>query len=201
MRETRAVTGGGLYPSRRGGARGVTLTGATAIAYPRPVHLKPLLVALSLVASCRQSGESARGSTAPADAGSSVQGPAAILHPQGRAPVTVRLEVVRTPAPRERGLMFRRELGANDGMLFVFPRPEHQVFWMRNTLIPLDMIFIRADRTVLGVVRNATPETDDPRQVPGDSLYVLEVNGGQCDRWGLRAGDAVDLVGVQPAFE
>lgn len=178
------------------------MTAAAGIAYPRRVHLKSLLVALSLIASCRQPAQPAPSSPpAVADAGPQVQGPAVILHPQGRPAVTVRVEVARTPAVRERGLMFRREMAPNSGMIFVFPRPEHQVFWMHNTLIPLDMVYIRADRTVLGIVKNATPETDDPREVPGDSSFVLEVNGGQCDRWGLRAGDTVDLVGVPPAFE
>lgn len=128
------------------------------------------------------------------------RGPTARIQTQ-RGPVDVQLEVARTPAVRERGLMFRRDMADDHGMIFVFPRPEHQVFWMHNTLIPLDMIFIRADRTILGIVKNATPETDDPREVPGESMYVLEVNGGWCDRHGVAAGQRVELTGVAPVME
>lgn len=129
-----------------------------------------------------------------------VRGPTATIETQ-HGPVTVELEVARTPAVRERGLMFRREMADNHGMLFVFPRAEHQVFWMHNTLIPLDMIFIRADRTILGIVKNATPETDDPREVPGDSMYVLEMNGGWCDRHNVAAGQRIAFSGVAPVME
>lgn len=178
------------------------MTGAESIAYPRRVHPRILLVALSLVAACRQAPPAGEGAGSPAaDAGARIRGPAVVLRPQGRAAVTVSVEVASTPAVRDRGLMYRRDLGEARGMIFVFPRADHQVFWMRNTLIPLDMVFIRPDRTVLGIVKNATPETDDHRSVPGDSLYVLEVNGGQCDRWGLREGDRVEFVGVTAAFE
>ena len=84
----------------------------------------------------------------------------------------VQVEVARSDAQRMRGLMFRRELSESAGMIFLFPSATHQTFWMRNTLIPLDMIFIKPDRTILGVYRNAVPETDDPRDVPGESQYV-----------------------------
>ena len=113
----------------------------------------------------------------------------------------IEAEVVNTQETRMRGLMFRREMEDDHGMIFVFRDPAHQTFWMHNTLIPLDMIFIKPDRTILGIVRNATPETDDPRDVPGDSLYVLEVNGGWCQRNGVNAGDRVELLDVGPAAD
>jgi uncharacterized membrane protein (UPF0127 family) len=87
------------------------------------------------------------------------------------------------------------------GMIFVFRESNHNTFWMHNTLIPLDMIFIREDKTILGIVRNATPETDDGRSVPGDSLYVLEVNGGWCQRHNVNDGDRVDFVDIGPAVD
>lgn len=128
-------------------------------------------------------------------------GPAVRVLTQSGGPVDIGVEVVREPRTRERGLMFRRDMDEMHGMIFVFPRPDHQVFWMHNTILPLDMIFIRADRTILGIVKNATPETDDPREVPGDALYVLEVNGGFADRHHLSAGDRVELTDVPPASE
>ena len=134
--------------------------------------------------------------TSPAPSGPSVR-----VLTQSGAPVLINVEVVREPRTRERGLMFRREMDEDHGMIFVFPQPDHQVFWMHNTILPLDMIFIRADRTILGIVKNATPETDDPREVPGNALYVLEVNGGFSDRHHLSAGDRVEFTGVPPASE
>ncbi len=100
---------------------------------------------------------------------------------------------------RARGLMFRRELDELAGMLFVFPAPENLRFWMHNTYLPLDMVFIRADRRVLGVVRNATPMTDDTRGVPGDSQYVLEVRAGFAERHQITDGTPVEFVNIPPA--
>lgn len=129
------------------------------------------------------------------------QGPAVVLHPEGHPPVRVRVEVARTPRVRERGLMFRREMADDAGMIFVFPVSEHQAFWMHNTYIPLDMMFIRSDRTVLGIVENATPETDTVREVPGDSQYVLEVVGGFSRRHHITAGTRVEFVNIPAATE
>ncbi len=159
-----------------------------------------------LAGSCRQNAptEPASGTShepAQAPARPRVEGPAVVIHTRGNAERTVHVEVARTDATRMRGLMFRREMEDDHGMIFVFRDPAHQTFWMHNTLIPLDMIFIKPDRTILGIVRNATPETDDPRDVPGDSLYVLEVNGGWCQRNGVNAGDRVELLDVGPAAD
>lgn len=117
--------------------------------------------------------------------------PRIVLSPVGREPVTVNLEVVQTPEARQRGLMYRKQLAPNAGMLFIFDRSEFHSFWMHNTLVPLDMIFITSDWRVLGVVENATPLTDSPRNVPGDSQYVLEVNAGFSRRSGLQPGTEV----------
>ncbi|MEY4578814.1 MAG: hypothetical protein RL701_3517 [Pseudomonadota bacterium] len=111
-----------------------------------------------------------------------------VLTPAGRDPVVVNVEVVDTPDMRQRGLMYRKQLAPDAGMLFLFDQQEQHTFWMHNTLIPLDMIFIKSDWTVLGIVENATPLTDSKREVPGASQYVLEVNAGFSRRVGLQAG-------------
>ena len=108
-----------------------------------------------------------------------------------RAPIVLRVEVASTDRQRELGLMFREQLGDDEGMLFLFDSERRNSFWMRNTLIPLDLFFIAADWTVVGVVENATPLTDDPRRVPGLSQYVLEVNAGFAQKHGLGAGTKV----------
>ena len=118
-----------------------------------------------------------------------------VLLPAGGEAATVRVEVARTDAERRRGLMFRQQLGQDDGMLFLFERPSQLSFWMRNTYVPLDMIFIDASLHVLGIVENAEPMTESSRFVPGLSQYVLEVNAGWSRRHGLAAGAAVRFEG------
>ena len=114
-------------------------------------------------------------------------------------PQTFQAEIADTPRLRARGLMFRSELGDRQGMLFVFPAEDHLSFWMKNTLIPLDMVFIRADRTVLGVVKNAEPKTLTSRRVGGKSQYLLELAGGDVERYGIRRGQRVRF--MVPAAE
>jgi len=114
-----------------------------------------------------------------------------VLTPPGHDPVTVDVEVVQTPEARQQGLMYRKQLAPNAGMLFIFERSEKHTFWMHNTLVPLDMIFITPDWRVLGIVENATPLTDSSRSVPGESQYVLEVNAGFSRKTGLQSGTTV----------
>ena len=111
-------------------------------------------------------------------------------------PVPFRVEVALTPEEHARGLMYRSRLDPDAGMLFVFDEPRVQRFWMKNTLIPLDMIFIGADRRIAGVVENAAPETETERMVPARSLYVLEIGGGLSARLGIHAGELVEMHGV-----
>jgi hypothetical protein len=115
--------------------------------------------------------------------------------------VQVVVELARKPEERSLGLMHRRQLDADRGMLFLFDAPQQLSFWMRNTYIPLDMVFIREDMTVLGVVENAEPLTDTPRSVPGLSRYVLEVNAGFCRRHGVAEGTRVRFDGVPSSDE
>jgi uncharacterized membrane protein (UPF0127 family) len=89
--------------------------------------------------------------------------------------------------------MWREHLDADAGMLFVFDQPGEQTFWMKNTLIPLDMIFITADGRILGIVENAEPRTETSRKVEGRSLYVLEIAGGQSARRGIRPGQLIEF--------
>jgi len=91
----------------------------------------------------------------------------------------VKVEIASTPQAEARGLMFRRSLEPDSGMVFLFKTDEDRAFWMHNTLIPLDLIFLDAARTVVGVVANAPPQTDDPRRTGKPSRYVVEVAGGE----------------------
>jgi len=121
-----------------------------------------------------------------------------VLRPAGGPETRVRVEFATDPEDQQRGLMFRRTLDPDAGMLFVFPLPErHHTFWMRNTLIPLDMIFINDGLQVVGVVERAEPQTDTSREVSGLSRYVLEVNGGFAAEHGIGPGTRVEIVGPE----
>lgn len=113
----------------------------------------------------------------------------------GKHPVEV--EVAYTRDARTRGLMWRTELAEGTGMLFIFPEDTWLSFWMKNTLIPLDMLFIRADLTIAGIVENAEPKTLSARAPEGQSKYVLEVPGGWSQKLGLKPGLKVKLEGLQ----
>ncbi|HEU4734411.1 MAG TPA: DUF192 domain-containing protein [Kofleriaceae bacterium] len=114
--------------------------------------------------------------------------------PQGDA--TVSVEIVSTSAQIERGLMFREHLPPDQGMLFLMEQEKPWAFWMKNTLIPLDMIFIAKDLTIAGIVENAEPRTETLREIKAPSLYVLEVNGGYCAAHKVATGAKVRFEGV-----
>jgi uncharacterized membrane protein (UPF0127 family) len=105
------------------------------------------------------------------------------------------LELAVTTPARTKGLMFRRiaDLPPERGMLFIFPDETVHSFWMKNTLVPLDMIFVDASRTIVGIVANATPLTMEPRTVGKSSKYVIELVGGTAKKIGIAAGDKVEL--------
>ena len=122
--------------------------------------------------------------------------PTVTLAPAGRPPVKVRVEVARTPEQRERGLMYRERLDADAGMVFLFDHDDDQTFWMKNTPLPLDMIFITKDLAVAGVVENTVPFSTQSRSCGKQSRFVLEVNAGFAARHGVAAGTRVELHGV-----
>jgi hypothetical protein len=107
-----------------------------------------------------------------------------------------RVEVAETDEQHARGLMHRRSLAAGSGMLFIFADEDYRSFWMKNTLIPLDMIFINGDRLVVDLVRRAPPCRADP--CPNytsayPARYVLELAGGSAEALGLQPGDKIFL--------
>ncbi len=119
-------------------------------------------------------------------------GPPPTVHletPRGEVAVTV--EIVATPPKIEKGMMFREHLAPDAGMLFFMGREHEWSFYMRNTLIPLDMIFIAKDMTIAGIVQKAEPRTETLRNVGKPSVYVLEVNGGWTEKHQVTPGAKV----------
>ncbi len=119
--------------------------------------------------------------------------PVRIVAPDGALRGEFQAELATTSAQLAQGLMYRQDLGADRGMLFVFPEVTQTSFWMKNTLIPLDMIFIGADKRIVSIVENAAPQTTTPRSAEGPFQYVLEVEGGRSSALGLQAGDRVEF--------
>jgi len=95
------------------------------------------------------------------------------------------VEVARTEAEQEQGLMLRMRLSDDGGMLFPFPKPRIATFWMKNTLIPLDMIFVRADGSIDRIAENTIPESLEPVASGGEVAAVLELAGGTSARLGI----------------
>jgi uncharacterized membrane protein (UPF0127 family) len=123
-------------------------------------------------------------------------GPVAVVHRADATTVSVDLEVASTPSAMERGLMYRTSLPEDSGMLFVFADDADHSFWMKNTLIPLDMLFIARDGRIVGIHPSAVPLSTAPISVGTPSALVLEVNGGWTARHGVRAGDRLEFRGV-----
>lgn len=106
-------------------------------------------------------------------------------------------EIAATSEQRAIGLMFREQLEEDKAMIFVYPVEGIYQFWMKNTLIPLDMIWISKDKTIVNIKKNAQPcpsGGDCPTINPGaNSQYILEINGGLSDRYGFEIGDSVTI--------
>ncbi len=167
--------------------------------------LTALVGALSLLAACAQkpaAQETATHAAAAAPAAASTptggavgQPPAGFealeaVTPAGRTRFFV--EIADTDAEREKGLMFRKEVPPDRGMLFDFKTPREVAFWMKNTLIPLDIIYIRTDGTILSIARNTTPLSEAPIPSGGPVVGVLELAGGRAGEISLMPGDRIE---------
>lgn len=101
------------------------------------------------------------------------------------------VELALTPGQQAQGLMYRRTMAADAGMLFIYDRVQPASFWMKNTLIPLDMLFIAADGRIVNIHERAVPESLDSVNSDGPVKAILELNGGMAARLGIRPGDRV----------
>lgn len=105
------------------------------------------------------------------------------------------VEIADTTPARTRGMMWRTSVPPGTGMLFIFPKEAEQRFWMRNTLVPLDMLFLDRAGSVVGIVAQAEPQSLESRSVGRPSLYVLEVAGGWAEKAGVVPGARVEFKG------
>jgi uncharacterized membrane protein (UPF0127 family) len=111
------------------------------------------------------------------------------------------VELARTEAEREQGLMYRDKLAADAGMLFIYPTERPVAFWMKNTLIPLDMLFIKRDGTILMIAERTIPLSEATVPSGGPVTAVLEINGGVASHLGIRPGDRVECEALRSPNE
>jgi hypothetical protein len=109
----------------------------------------------------------------------------------GKGEKAFSVEVVREEKERSRGLMFRQTMDADHGMLFDYDPPQDVSFWMKNTFIPLDIIFVGADGRIIAIAENTTPLSLEPIPSGGPARGVLEINGGLSAKLGIKVGDRV----------
>lgn len=131
---------------------------------------------------------------------SPAQKPTVAFYPStGAPPWPVSVELAKNDQDRARGLMYRRELSPNSGMLFLFEAPEIRRFWMRNTLIPLDMIFLNERKVVVGIEENTIPHDETSRGPDQPAQYVVEVAGGEARKHGVTVGCRAEFLQVDGA--
>ena len=104
------------------------------------------------------------------------------------------IEVAQTPDKEQQGLMFRRSMADSLGMLFVFDTEEQQSFWMKNTYIPLDIIYVSAKKQIVSIGQNCKPLSEESVPSEGKAKYVVEVNGGYAAKMGLKKDDKIDFI-------
>jgi uncharacterized membrane protein (UPF0127 family) len=119
-----------------------------------------------------------------------------VVFPDG---TKVAVEIAATDPVRMRGLMFRQYLAENEGMIFVFPKVGFYPFWMKDTLIPLDMLWLDADGRIVSIARSVPPCRADPcpeYSPRAEALYVVELRSGFARRHGVKTGDPLALQGI-----
>lgn len=156
--------------------------------------LAALALALSACSSRASDGNPAAAPTASQAARHPVSGlpvvPLSVM--SGGKRHAFRVEVAGTRVEQARGLMFRTEMGADEGMIFPMAPPRDASFWMKNTVISLDIIFIGPDRRILNIAANTVPYSEAPVPSAGPAGAVLELNAGRAAQLGLAPGDTVE---------
>lgn len=104
---------------------------------------------------------------------------------------SINVELSTNDSEHERGLMYRKQMDENQGMLFIFEQEEWRSFWMRNTIIPLDIIYVNAQKQVINVCKNAKVMDESSLPSIAPAMYVVEINAGLCEKYGIDAGTEI----------
>lgn len=122
------------------------------------------------------------------------EGELAFISKDGRKKIkTIDIEIADTPGELQAGLMYRQTMADTEGMLFVFNKAKLRLFWMKNTYIPLDMIFVDKNMKILKIEKNTIPMSEERIPTHRNTLYTVEVNAGFCDRYGISLGDYIQF--------
>lgn len=116
-----------------------------------------------------------------------------ITKPSGELIKELDIEIADNNFERQTGLMYRESMKDNQGMLFIFEDAAPRFFYMKNTLIPLDIIYFGSDRTAVSIQDNAVPMDETPLPSGEPAQYVLEVNAGLAEEWGIEVGDRIEF--------
>ncbi len=119
------------------------------------------------------------------------QGELTILNREDKPIVTIDIEIADDDGKREVGMMGRRSMEERQGMLFILAGEQMASFWMKNTIIPLDMLFIDKTGNIVTICRNTTPFSEQSYSATAPVIFVLEVNGGFADKYGVKEGDKI----------
>lgn len=120
------------------------------------------------------------------------EGTASIFNANGKLLKVISIEIAETPAETQVGLMYREHMEPLQGMLFIFNQEEPRYFYMKNTIIPLDIIYLDKDLKVVSFHQNTTP-MDDHTSFRSTSQYVLEINAGLMEKWGIKKGSYISF--------
>ncbi len=113
------------------------------------------------------------------------------LDKSGNFITSIDIEIADTEPKRMQGLMFREHMNENQGMLFIFPREDYQAFWMKNTVISLDMIFVNKKKEIINIHKNTTPFSEQTYPSTAPAIYVIEVVAGFTDKYDIKPGDKI----------
>ena len=149
----------------------------------RPVHLLlPVLIGPLILLGCTDEGQSG---SEEDPRGFQNEGTLTFLRPNGDTLRTISIDVADTDAERRRGLMRQRSLGYDRGMLFIFDTVKRGSMWMKNTPLPLDIVFVAPDSQVINIARGTTPFSEEKITPAAPRKFVVEVRAGFADRFGL----------------
>lgn len=120
------------------------------------------------------------------------EGDLTFLKKDGKEIKKIDIEVADNGPERQQGLMWRKAMPENEGMLFIFPQDDDQAFWMKNTIMPLDIIFINSDKQIVKIYKNTTPYSEKSLPSEKKAMYVVETVAGFCDKFGVAEGDKIN---------
>lgn len=103
----------------------------------------------------------------------------------------IAIEIAETKEEKQTGLMHRKHLGEEQGMLFLFKNSKKRFFWMKNTSIPLDIIYVNDNQAIVSIYRNTKPFSEKGLSSRNNAKFVVEVNSGYCKKHGIRVGDSI----------